>query len=238
MPRRQRWRQWACLEPVLAARTFHALQRELLDTTVPADRKDDLLAALVRIARHDTDAVAAITVCLLPGLHRAARRFGASMEPDEAWAELLAGLSERIRRYPLERRPRRIAANLIWGAADRLWRAMHTQENWVSHTGPLIEGDRPSPEPELSAGTLWTLAINAGVLTRRDVTLVGATRLGGLQLRDTAQLLGVPYECAKKRRQRAEAAWVAWWAPERTGRSRDAAIASPPTRPARPATAA
>ena len=36
-------------------------------------------------------------------------------------------------------------------------------------------------------------------------------------MREVAHELGVSYGTAKKRRQRAEAAWVAWWAPERCG---------------------
>jgi hypothetical protein len=39
-------------------------------------------------------------------------------------------------------------------------------------------------------------------------------RLYGICLTDAADLLGISYEAAKKRRQRAEAAWAIRWAPE------------------------
>ena len=46
-------------------------------------------------------------------------------------------------------------------------------------------------------------------LTQVDAALIRATRVAGLTLTDAARLLGLSYEAAKKRRQRAEAAWVA-----------------------------
>jgi hypothetical protein len=60
---------------------------------------------------------------------------------------------------------------------------------------------------------MWS-AVTAGVLGTFDATLIEATRLNGLSLVDAAMLLGVSYEAAKKRRRRAEAAWVAWWGPD------------------------
>jgi hypothetical protein len=47
-------------------------------------------------------------------------------------------------------------------------------------------------------------------LTERDVALIRATRIHGLPLRDTALLLGMSYQQASKRRQRAEAEWASW----------------------------
>jgi hypothetical protein len=47
-----------------------------------------------------------------------------------------------------------------------------------------------------------------------DATLVEATRLHGVELADAARLTGMSYEAAKKRRRRAEVAWLCWWAPE------------------------
>lgn len=56
---------------------FRALRRELLDRDVPADRKDAVLAALIRCGqrRPDDDARLAAIVCLLPGVRRIASRF-------------------------------------------------------------------------------------------------------------------------------------------------------------------
>jgi hypothetical protein len=57
-------------------------------------------------------------------------------------------------------------------------------------------------------------AVTAGVLGAFDAALIEATRLNGLSLADAARLLGVSYEAAKKRRRRAEVAWLAWWSPD------------------------
>ena len=69
--------------------------------------------------------------------------------------------------------------------------------------------------PELSAATLLGAAVDAGVVAEHDARLIHDTRITGRPLREVARHVGLGYEAAKKRRQRAEAAWVAWWAPER-----------------------
>jgi hypothetical protein len=47
-----------------------------------------------------------------------------------------------------------------------------------------------------------------GRLSPVDAALIQSTRLGGLSLAGAAELLGLSYEAAKKRRQRAEAVWA------------------------------
>jgi DNA-directed RNA polymerase specialized sigma24 family protein len=49
------------------------------------------------------------------------------------------------------------------------------------------------------------------VVTARDAQLILDTRIAGRSLREAAQRLGLRYETAKKRRQRAEARWATWW---------------------------
>jgi hypothetical protein len=213
-PSRRQWRQWVATEPVLSGITFDRLRADLLDRRVPHHLKDELLGALLRLAAHDADAASAIAICLLPGLIRMARRFAPALDPDEAWSELIAGLLEGIRRYPLGRRPERIAANLLWDAADRLWRSARAERDWRERACALVDNGEHS-EPELSTTALLEIAVDAGVLNPLDSAIINVTRVGGLRLDHTAKLLGVPYEAAKKRRQRAEAAWTSWWAPER-----------------------
>jgi hypothetical protein len=56
-----------------------------------------------------------------------------------------------------------------------------------------------------------TTAVDAAVLTHQDAHLILDTRVAGGSLQQAAQRHGLGYEAAKKRRQRAEASWVAWW---------------------------
>ena len=58
---------------------------------------------------------------------------------------------------------------------------------------------------------MWHLVRCAGVLTLREITLIDATRLRGLPLADTARLLGMNHEAAKKARRRAEIKLAAYW---------------------------
>jgi len=66
------------------------------------------------------------------------------------------------------------------------------------------------------------------VLTRIDARLIFDTRVVGTPLGEAGRRMGLSYEAAKKRRQRAEARWVAWWLPDQStsaprGESRGAA---------------
>lgn len=214
-PTRRQWRRWTRFEADLATSIFEDVRRELLDEAVPPDRKDDLLAALLRSAQRDGEAAITVVICLLPGLCRAIRRFAPSLDPEEAWAELIVALCEKVRLYPLDRRPRRIAANLLWDATRQLLRAVRANQRWTAHVAELDTAHGADGEPALSLDGLWDLAVDAGVLSQLDVALINATRVGGMRLNAAAHLLGVNYEAAKKRRQRAEAAWTRWWAPER-----------------------
>jgi DNA-directed RNA polymerase specialized sigma24 family protein len=213
-------RRWRRSEPALAQLTFRELRAELLDRAVPPTRKDDLLAALLRAGQTDTQARLAVVLCLLPGLQRLALSHRSALDPDDAWSELVAALLCRISRYDLNRRPERIAANLLLDSLAQFLTASRRQCRATAT--PIAELEdiamAPAPDrsqPEMLAGdTLMRLAVDAGVLTDVDATLITATRLSGVQLTVAAGLCGLSYEAAKTRRQRAERAWVAWWTPE------------------------
>ena len=64
---------------------------------------------------------------------------------------------------------------------------------------------------ELSAAAMLASAVDAGVVTGQDAQLILDTRIAGRSLREAAQRLGLRYETAKKRRQRAEARLATWW---------------------------
>ena len=219
VPSRRRFRAWAATEPVLASLDFAGLRQVLLDDRPPVDyeRRDELLSALLRLSRTDKQAGEALVVCLLPGVKAKLRRHGRGMDPDEAAAVIIAALWRRIRSYPLDRRPRRIALNLLLDAAHDLIVVRDRDRAWVEHAQLVAEDtelDAPAPEPGPSATLIWHAARGAGVLDTRQATLLDATHLRGLPLRDTAALVGMGHEAAKKARRRSGLRFATWWAPE------------------------
>ena len=63
-------------------------------------------------------------------------------------------------------------------------------------------------------GVAVTITVDAGVLGHQNAHLILDTRVAGMPFRQAAQRHGLGYEAARKRRQRAEARWVAWWLPD------------------------
>lgn len=108
----------------------------------------------------------------------------------------------------------RVAANLLWDSTNRLVRAVRRERAWRNHID--LGGCAEHSSGWNTQGVPGVLADTdaGGVLAPIDAVLIEATRLNGISLADAAVLLGISYEAAKKRRQRAEATWVGWWAPE------------------------
>jgi DNA-directed RNA polymerase specialized sigma24 family protein len=217
-PGELRW--WAVREPALAGlASFDALRAELHDERVPPERKDARLAALLRLVVHYGDGPAeAVLALMVPGMRGHVRRFAPGLDPDEAWAAITSDLCERIGRYAPNPPTEKVASNLLWPATNAMITVLNTERAWAKRTGPLGQHATREPAPggadDLTAETLLGDAVAAGVLSPLDAALIDATYLHGLPVKDAALLLGVGYEAAKKRRQRARARWVAWWAPE------------------------
>ena len=53
-------------------------------------------------------------------------------------------------------------------------------------------------------------AVRAGVVCAEDAEVVGATRIGHVDLAELARALGVSYKTLQKRRSRAESALTKW----------------------------
>jgi hypothetical protein len=213
---------WAEREPILAGLDLASLRAVLADGRPPIayERKDALLAALVRLAATETDAGLTLLACLVPGLRTIVARHWSAERHDEAQAAAVAALWQRIRRYPLDRRPRRIAANLL---LDTLHDLIGNRTNATGTRGQLADG--AAPEAGWSPAIIFEGARRAGVLSATDVTLIAATRLAGHDLRGTGERLGLTYAAARKRRRRAETRLATWWMPgrHRSGAARRAA---------------
>lgn len=211
------WADWQRWQPVLARYDFAGMRHTLLDRAIEPRLKDALLAALLRIGqqRADRHATTAVVVCLLPGLRGLARRYRDLLGHDDAWAEVLAGAWAQAGSYDTAQRPRRVAANLIWDTTAYVVRVVRWERAWRDHAElddqalDAQGGHHQELDPPVLSG-----AVAGGVLTQLDARLVEATRLHGVQLADAARLTGLSYEAAKKRRRRAEVAWLCWWAPE------------------------
>ncbi|MGH9152392.1 MAG: hypothetical protein ACRD03_08360 [Acidimicrobiales bacterium] len=210
-PSRRQWRTWTRHEPGLAGLDYDRMRDELRHGT--ADRKDELLTALVRLAQRNPEVVAVVVACLLPGLRALVGRHARGLEKAEALAVAVAGLCESIAHHPGGEAPF-VANRLLQLPKRRLQRAAILEDTWRRHGRQLSERAGVGVvRVELSASALLRLAVDAGVLTATDAWLIHATRIGGHTLGWAAGRLGVAYETAKKRRQRAEARWVARWTP-------------------------
>jgi hypothetical protein len=163
--------------------------------------------------RADPRAFAALAACLLPGLRHRIVRHAPSLDRQDALAVMVGALYEAVVSYDTSQQHPYVAENLLALPTRRLRRAVAAHRTWSGHTEHNCDV-APERGPELSPGALLASAVDARVLTEQEARLIFDTRIAGRTLPEVARRIGLHYEAAKKRRQRAEAAWVAWWAPE------------------------
>ena len=212
-PPAAQWAMWKQHEPGLALYDFALLRLTLMDRSVPPSQKDELLGALIRLGQDTmfSESRTATIVLLLPGLRHVAVRYQHALGSQDTWAELIAATWELLGRYDLERRPNRVAANILWDGCSVLSRSVRRERVWLDRIeldDCRDDGDRPHAVDDAE---ILQPAVAARILTPLDATLITATRLSGLRLNDAALMLGLSYEAAKKRRRRAEVAWLSWW---------------------------
>jgi len=217
MANRRRFAIWSRREPALGGLDPAGVVAVLHDRGRPVDhaRRDGLLAALVRLAKVDSEAGVLLVVCLLPGVKARLRSHGRGLEPAEAASMMVDALWERIARYPLDRRPAKIAANLLDDTLADFIAARDRQRAWTNHTTPaeFVDDDGADEAAGLggSVEVVWHDAERAGVVSAADAGLIDVTRLVGVPMPTVARHLGVSTAAAHKRRQRAEARLRAWW---------------------------
>jgi hypothetical protein len=212
-PSRHRWGGWTRREPALAGRSYAGIRAEL--RAGGQQRKDDILGALVRITQDDPTAFGVIAACLLPGLRQRIARYAACLDRQEAFAVAMAALYEAVAGYDTCTRPRFVAGRLLAPVERRLRQAVRRQRTWILQPDDAIEVADPQAVVDLSAGSILESAIHAEAITVGEAQLIVDTRVVGTPLREAGRRLGLGYEAAKKRRQRAEARWVAWSLPDR-----------------------
>jgi hypothetical protein len=151
--------------------------------------------------------VVCVTACLYPGLSRIAWRFRDVLDHDDAWAGLAEAVTRRLRAICSEDLPDFVAATLLRDAGHGLRRGVRRERAWRDH----VKLHEVSAAPEITVQVREPRSDPFGEgsgLTQLDAALIRATRVNGLNLTDAARLLGLSYEAAKKRRQRAEAVWL------------------------------
>jgi DNA-directed RNA polymerase specialized sigma24 family protein len=146
---------------------------------------------------------------LLPGLRRAVWPLVQACPGKAAdiEAETLAAFLAAVARCEPGRA--RLASRLCWLArigADRLLRA-EVAERARPGTDPVSAAPRqPWGHPDL----VLERAVRTGVIGAADAELIGATRIGDVELAEVAKTLGISYKACHQRRRRAESALVEW----------------------------
>ena len=210
VPTRTQWDAWTRREPSLGGLTYGDFRRVL--RTGCQDRKDELLGAIVRATHADPGAFGVVAACLLPGLRRRIARYAPMLDREEALAVMVEALYEAVTAYDTTTgQSRFVAGALLDLPTRRLRRAVTDQRSWSAHTRDDADPIAAAAGVELSAAPMLAAAVHAGVVTGRDAQLILDTRIAGRSLREAARRLELGYEAAKKRRQRAEARWAAWW---------------------------
>lgn len=209
-------RAWAAREASLAR--FESPDRLigfLWDKRVAPVEKDRVLLALLRLARHESSAGRVIMRAMLPGLKTVAAAMlkrhpehgGPALEREELWQVLFVEMLERIKTYPLERRPARVAANLILdvkhGVLAEAQRARAVAGE-VALDDPLELDERAfGQRPGVDVEEPLRRAVRAKAITAADAELLLLVDVDGVPLRKAAERLGVPYNAARIRVQRA-----------------------------------
>jgi hypothetical protein len=189
---------------LLCGLDYADVRRLLLDRECRPERKDALLLALVRRALVDPNGVLCVAACLYPGLCGIVGRYRDVLDRDDAWSVAAESLVGRIAVYDTEGRQCFVAANLLRLTARDMARVVRRERLWREH----VDLDEAVLDAIWDGGEETDPLTDAPRLSSLDAALIRATRIAGLPLADAAALLGLSYEAAKKRRQRAEAEWA------------------------------
>lgn len=209
-------RGWAAQEPSLAR--FEAPDRLLgflWDRRAPSEEKDRVLLALLRRARTEELASRLVLQAMLPGLKTLAaamlRRHPEHGDPaldrEELWQVLFVEMLQRIKTYPLERRPGSVAANLVLDVKHAVLAEAQTARVAAGEL-PLDEPLEPDEQalrvrPGVDVEEPLRRAVQAKAITAADAELLLLVDVDGVTLREAAGRVGLSYNLARIRVQRA-----------------------------------
>jgi hypothetical protein len=186
------------------------LKDMLLHPSTGYEVRDAVINALVAESQSaGGSATVGLAGVLLPGLRRASWPM-VNAFPEKAAdieAEMLVSFLEAVARCEPGRA--RLAARLTWLAHNGASRLLRNEV--AERTGPGNDPDSSAPQrPWGHPDLVLARAVRAGVICAADAELIGATRIGDIDLDDLARDLGLTYEALKKRRLRAESLLTAW----------------------------
>ncbi len=180
------------------------LKARLLHPSTPFSVRDAIVGELVaRSQAHGGAWTVGLAGVLLPGLRRAVWLL-VQAYPGKAAdieAETLAAFVAAVAACQPGRA--RLASRLCWLArtgAQRLLRAELSEQARVGTDPVSAAPPRPWGHPDL----VLAKAVAAGVIGAADAELIGATRIGDVDLADAADALGITYKACQLRRSRAE----------------------------------
>ncbi|WP_410630970.1 sigma-70 family RNA polymerase sigma factor [Amycolatopsis sp. cmx-4-83] len=171
----------------------------------PQQTRDAVWTALVTRSRAEggTWTVACVGLALpvlLPVAAKLTNRFRG--EVHDIHAAVLTGFLEALADVDLTRPA--ILVRLRWAAYRAGHRALREA---LDAAAPVADLGARAPGPEHTGGHpdfVLLAAVEAGVLTAAEATLIGETRFGELSLADAAQARGQTYKATQQARHRAE----------------------------------
>ncbi len=205
--------RWRAEEPEMSdVLSLGGLVEELGDRLRP-ERQDELMSALLRQSREDTDARRVILRVLTPALVKVSCSYGRVMGNDDAASLTVLAAMERMSSYTATR-PGRPAANLMQDVRYTVYRASMRESAVPAGKPPLVpieDVDLARPEtvePTASEQLLRLLAeaISGGRLTGDGGRVIILTRIADVPTATLAKADGVRPASIRKRRERAEAA--------------------------------
>ena len=185
------------------------LKARLLHPSTGFETRDVIVGELVARSQAEGGRWSiALAGVLLPGLRRAvwplvqARPGRADDIESEALTAFLSAVAG------CEPGRARLASRLCWLARIGAQRLCHAELVEPHPGSDPVSGSPPRPwgHPDL----VLAAAVRAGVICAADAELISATRLGGTDLAEAAERLGLGYWACHKRRRRAESALVEW----------------------------
>ena len=201
--------EWSKQEPALIE--FKSLD-EIVERAHGPDRsrRDEVLAALLKIGMTDKLALRIVLHVLMPGLITQTNRFlpGPHSE-DEVAATLVDVAWRRICNYPLDRRPRNIAGNIALDTRQIASGMLFKHKGVEIPTAELAEfraapAHRPDPAAQLVK--LLDRAVRDNVVSLEDARLVALTRIHDVPISELAATRGIRPHSLRRHRLRVEAA--------------------------------
>jgi hypothetical protein len=204
-------------------RTWEQVVASMRRGTSSDPHKDEILRAIFRAHKEDQDPRwrTILLVIFWPGLESLSRRkWQWDDDRDELWQNVLWTFLRVLSRIDVDRRPARLVQKVVndtihhvYEEYRRRWRRVRRElasdpddVKWLGGGAINIDIDaidlRRAHEREL---TRLRGHLDAGLISESDFLLLVGTRLYGETVAEHAREVGLDYEVAKKRRQRAEA---------------------------------